>query len=85
MSWPDLLKKNKIWEKNNNLDEFASGLMETIRSWSRHSFIAALSDISSRKENPVDILFERLKKRIKSDPNNWSLDYVEHHLMMEKV
>ena len=75
----------KEWEKNNNLDEFASGLMETIRSWSRHSFIAALSDISSRKENPVDILFERLKKRIKSDPNNWSLDYVEHHLMMEKV
>ena len=64
---------------------FANGLMETIRSWSRHCFIAALDSNQQRKTNPVDMLFERLTKRIKSEPENWSLDYVEHHLMMEKV
>ena len=59
--------------------------METIRSWSRHSFVAALEKNNGRKANPVDILFNRLTSLIKSDPENWSLDYVEHHLMMEKV
>ena len=59
--------------------------METIRSWSRHSFIAALDENNSRIVNPVDILFDRLTNRINSGPENWGLDYVEHHLMMEKV
>ena len=75
----------KSWEKTGNTDNFATGLMETIRSWSRHSFDAALDNDSSRKNSPVDTLFYRLTERIKSDPSNWSLDYVEHHLMMEKV
>tara|TARA_Y100001970_G_C14255801_1_gene875257 strand:- start:2893 stop:3945 length:1053 start_codon:yes stop_codon:yes gene_type:complete len=73
------------WKRNNNTKEFAIGLMETIRSWSMHSFIAALDNNNLRKINPVDILFDRLSQRISSDPDNWSLDYVEHHLMMEKV
>ena len=73
------------WRETQNTDEFSVGLMETIRSWSRHSFVAALDEKNSRKVNPVDILFNRLTSRIKSDPENWSLDYVEHHLMMEKV
>ena len=59
--------------------------METIRSWSMHSFLSALDPMRDKKMNPVDILFDRLTKRINSDPENWSLDYVEHHLMMEKV
>ena len=61
------------------------GLMETIRSWSKHSFVSAMDDNNSRNINPVDILFDRLTSRINSDPANWSLDYVEHHMMMEKV
>ncbi|ABV50022.1 Hypothetical protein P9215_04061 [Prochlorococcus marinus str. MIT 9215] len=73
------------WRKTQNTEEFSIGLMETIRSWSRHSFAAALDQNNSRNVNPVDILFDRLTSRIKSDPENWSLDYVEHHLMMEKV
>ena len=73
------------WRENQDTDEFSIRLMETIRSWSRHSFVAALEKNNERKENPVDILFNRLTSLISSDPENWSLDYVEHHLMMEKV
>jgi len=73
------------WRKTQDTEEFSISLMETIRSWSRHSFAAALNENSSRNANPVDILFDRLTRRINSDPENWSLDYVEHHLMMEKV
>jgi len=58
--------------------------METIRSWSRHSFLSALEQNLDSIINPVDILYDRLTQRISSDPENWSLDYVEHHLMMEK-
>ena len=73
------------WKENQNTEEFSIGLMETIRSWSRHSFVAALDKDKESILNPVDILFDRLTQRISSDPENWSLDYVEHHLMMEKV
>jgi len=73
------------WMKTQNTEEFSIGLMETIRSWSRHSFVTALDEKNSRNVNPVDILFDRLTNRINSEPDNWSLDYVEHHLMMEKV
>jgi len=73
------------WKNNQKTEEFSLGLMETIRSWSMHSFIAALEKNDERKVNPVDVLFNRLTGRIKSNPENWSLDYVEHHLMMEKV
>ena len=73
------------WKLNKNNEEFSIGLMETIRSWSKHSFLSALEKSSIGNVNPVDILYERLTKRISSDPENWSLDYVEHHMMMEKI
>ena len=73
------------WEDDQNTKEFSLGLMETIRSWSRHSFLAALDKNNERRVNPVDELFNRLTSRISSNPENWSLDYVEHHLMMEKA
>ena len=75
----------KKWKENKNTEEFSIGLMETIRSWSRHSFVAALDKNTHTNLNPVEMLFNRLTKRISADPENWSLDYVEHHLMMEKV
>ena len=59
--------------------------MESIRSWSSHSFEAAIDKNIERNQDPVEILFHRLENRIKIDPLNWSLDYVEHHLMMEKI
>ena len=73
------------WRKTQKTEEFSIDLMKTIRSWSKHSFISALDENNERNINPVDILFDRLTNRISSDPENWSLDYVEHHLMMEKV
>ena len=75
----------KKWKDNQNTEEFSLGLMETIRSWSRHSFVAALEKNSERKVNPADVLFNRLTSQIRANPEIWSLDYVEHHLMMEKV
>tara|TARA_B100000214_G_scaffold107913_1_gene76077 strand:- start:404 stop:1456 length:1053 start_codon:yes stop_codon:yes gene_type:complete len=75
----------KKWRENKNIEEFSIGLMETIRSWSRHSFVSALDKNNHQNLNPVEMLFNRLTKRISADPENWSLDYVEHHLMMEKV
>ena len=75
----------KKWIENKNTEEFSIGLMETIRSWSKHSFVSALDKNNHQNLNPVEMLFNRLTKRISADPENWSLDYVEHHLMMEKV
>ena len=75
----------KKWRENKNTEEFSIGLMETIRSWSKHSFVSALDKNNHQNLNPVEMLFNRLTKRISADPENWSLDYVEHHLMMEKV
>jgi len=73
------------WIENKNTKEFSLGLMETIRSWSMHSFVAALDINNEREVNPVDLLFNRLTSRISSNPEEWSLDYVEHHMMMDKV
>ena len=59
--------------------------METIRSWSMHSFKSALKTRNVSDMNPVDILYQRLKERIYKEPDKWSLDYVEHHLIIERV
>ena len=67
------------WNENGDTATFAAGLMATIRSWSRHSFIGAAGEAAA------DTLFERLQQRIADAPSDWSLDYVEHHQMMEKV
>ena len=75
----------KKWIENKNTEEFSIGLMETIRSWSKHSFVSALDKNNHQNLNPVEMLYNRLTKRISNDPENWSLDYVEHHLMMERV
>ena len=67
------------WNENGDTATFAAGLMATIRSWSRHSFASAAGDTAA------DTVFERLQQRIAEAPSEWSLDYVEHHQMMEKV
>ena len=67
------------WNESNDTASFASGLMATIRSWSRHSFAGAAGD------KAADLVFERLQQRIAEAPQEWSLDYVEHHQMMERV
>ena len=67
------------WNENGDTASFAAGLMATIRSWSRHSFASAAGDAAA------DLVFERLQQRIAETPSDWSLDYVEHHQMMEKV
>ena len=64
---------------------FSSQLMETIRSWSMHSFNSAIKKRNLSDIDPVQLLFQRLKERIYQAPEKWSLDYVEHHLVIEKV
>tara|TARA_Y100001978_G_scaffold63608_1_gene57018 strand:- start:235 stop:1284 length:1050 start_codon:yes stop_codon:yes gene_type:complete len=75
----------KRWLKNKDNKLFSSQLMETIRSWSMHSFKSALKERNVSDINPVDILYQRLKDRIYKSPEKWSLDYVEHHVVIEKV
>ena len=67
------------WEENSDTAAFAAGLMATIRSWSRHSFASAAGDAAA------DEVYRRLEQRIAEAPSEWSLDYVEHHQIMEKV
>ena len=67
------------WDENGDTASFAAGLMATIRSWSRHSFASTAGD------KAADLVYERLQQRIADAPSEWSLDYVEHHQMMEKV
>ena len=67
------------WNDDGNTASFAAGLMATIRSWSRHSFAAAAGD------QAADTVYARLQQRIADAPSEWSLDYVEHHQMMERV
>ena len=67
------------WDENGDTAAFAAGLMATIRSWSRHSFASVAGDAAA------DTVYERLQQRIADAPSEWSLDYVEHHQMMEKV
>ena len=67
------------WNDNGDTGSFAAGLMATIRSWSRHSFAAAAGD------QAADTVYARLQQRIADAPSEWSLDYVEHHQMMERV
>jgi len=67
------------WNENGDTASFAAGLMATIRSWSRHSFAGAAGD------QAADMVYQRLEQRITEAPSEWSLDYVEHHQMMERV
>mgnify|MGYP001482122420 FL=1 len=76
-------KKRWIHHKDDKL--FSSKLMETIRSWSMHSFKSAIKRSNVSDIDPVNLLYQRLKERIYKAPDKWSLDYVEHHLVIEKV
>ena len=67
------------WKENGDTAAFAAGLMATIRSWSRHSFANAAGD------QAADTVYQRLEQRIAQAPEEWSLDYVEHHQIMERV
>ena len=67
------------WDDNGDTAAFAAGLMATIRSWSRHSFASVAGD------SVADQVYRQLEQRIAAAPSEWSLDYVEHHQIMEKV
>ena len=67
------------WNEDGDTATFAAGLMATIRSWSRHSFASVAGDTIA------DEVYTRLEQRIAAAPDEWSLDYVEHHQIMEKV
>ncbi len=75
----------KRWLANRDDKLFSAQLMETIRSWSMHSFKSAIKKSNASEVNPVTHLYQRLKERIEESPDKWSLDYVEHHLVIEKV
>ena len=75
----------KRWLENKDDKLFSSKLMESIRSWSMHSFKSATKRTNISGDDPVNLLYQRLQQRIYKAPEKWSLDYVEHHLIIEKV
>ena len=73
------------WLENKDDKLFSLKLMETIRSWSMHSFKSAINRTNFSEVDPINLLYQRLRERIYKSPEKWSLDYVEHHLVIEKV
>ncbi|WP_310620932.1 class I SAM-dependent methyltransferase [Flexibacterium corallicola] len=72
------------FDYDGDVDSFAEGLMKTIRSWSRHSFLEAVLKTGG---NPsvVDHFFTRLQKRISQDPKRFSMDYTHNYIHLERL
>lgn len=72
------------FEEERDAVAFADGLMKTIRSWSRHTFLTALR----QKEADLavaDTFYDRLATRISQKPSEYSMDYVHSFLQLEKI
>lgn len=71
------------FDEDGDAAAFSVGLMKTIRSWSRHTFLTAL-----RKHEAdltlADALYERMQAAFASDPATYSMDYIHSFLHLEK-
>jgi len=72
------------FEQDRDAAAFGEGLMKTIRSWSRHTFLTALrqhdADLSV-----ADSFYDRLAQRISDKPEDYSMDYIHSFLHLEKI
>ncbi len=72
------------FDKDRDVERFADGLMKTIRSWSRHTFLKALA---THEQDPaiVDAFYDNLRSAIAKDPSQYSMDYIHSFLHIEKI
>ncbi|MEM6787264.1 MAG: SAM-dependent methyltransferase [Myxococcota bacterium] len=70
------------FDADGNADKFARGLMRTVRSWSEHTFNTAMGPEGDL--DPVRELYARFETRIATDPQHYSMDYVQSYLHVAK-
>lgn len=75
----------KRFNDDGNVDKFAIGLMKTVRSWSEHVFLNALSAERVNKQCIVNRFYNRFIEAIKSAPYYYSMDYIENYLRIVKT
>jgi len=71
------------FDNNKKTEQFADGLMKTIRSWSRHTFLKAL-DMHGYDLAIADRFYDRLRAKIAESPTQYSMDYIHSFLQLEK-
>jgi len=71
------------FDNNKNTEQFADGLMKTIRSWSRHTFLKAL-DMHGCDLAIADRFYDRLRTKIADSPEQHSMDYIHSFLHLER-
>ncbi|MEL6180150.1 MAG: SAM-dependent methyltransferase [Myxococcota bacterium] len=73
------------FDRTGDLAAFAEGLMWTMRSWSEHTFKAALTERPEEEaQGIVDDFYQRYVDRITAEPGRYSMDYVECYLRLTK-
>ncbi len=73
------------YETDGDTEKFAQGLMQTIRSWSEHTFRNALINRSNENTSAtVEQFYQRFVDKVRENPDQFSMDYVETHLHIYK-
>lgn len=72
------------FDEHQQTDAFAEGLMKTIRSWSRHTFLSALGKYD---QDPAiaDQFYTNLQERFRQNPAAYSMDYIHSFLHLERI
>lgn len=74
------------YNQDGNIDQFAKGLTETIRSWSEHTFRAALENRSEvESSHLLNHFYSQFEEQVKLHPNEYSMDYIETYIRIYKV
>lgn len=71
------------YEETEDTVAFGQGLMQTMRSWSRHTFLAALRQHGADPQ-VADTFYERLQRVFQAAPDRYSMDYVHSFLHLQK-
>ena len=72
------------YNENGEVEAFAAGLMKTIQSWSKHTFLKALQ-VNQCDIRIADEFYAQLQSEIARNPNKYSMDYIHSFLHLEKI
>jgi hypothetical protein len=72
------------FDEDQDVERFADGLMKTIRSWSRHTFLRALQ-MHDQDLAIADAFYDNLRQTFAENPSRYSMDYIHSFIHIEKV
>ncbi|NEO79047.1 hypothetical protein [Moorena sp. SIO4G3] len=73
------------YEDDRDAEKFAQGLTQATRSWSEHTLRNALSNRSNQDISEiVNQFYQRFTARIRENPGQFSMDYVQTYLRIYK-